>query len=723
MKGNIYQPFDTFVLRTPLFPYQYLTQIRHNDSVFNEALYLASPEFYIEKLKTGDNIHSSNSKLLSSVYKYYSRSCTRATPFGLFAGCSIGRIGDKTKVILDDISLYKRSTRLDMNYLCALIQYIEQLPEIKKQLRFFTNDSIYPFGDKIRYVEYYYRKTNRIHNIESVEKTDYLCEILEAAQSGKTIEELSNLLIDEEITFDDAKEFINELIDNQLLKSALEPSVTGDDLLSTIISKLELFKGIENVTSLLKKIQLELSEIDKNKIGATIEYYNKIVELIKQTTVPYENKYLFQTDMYKPTALSSVSKEIISDILDTLDFLIRITPKSGETNLDKFKKSFYERYEEQEVPILKVLDPDSGIGYLQKDNYDINPLINDLFLPPQGDNDKTMSLTQHQIVLLRKYFEILKENKKIIELSDDDFPNSITNREDCHSTISVLCQIIKDKGEDRQTYLSIAGGSSAANLLGRFSHLDDGLFKHARQIADKEQEENKESIYAEIVHLPESRIGNILTRPLLRDYEIHYLAKSSVDSSHQILLSDLALSLRNDKLILRSISRNKKIIPRLTTAHNFSRNSLPIYQFLCDLQNQNIRGGFYLNTAGLTELCKAFPRITYKNVILSRATWFLTENYVKDFDKLSNDKLLAKTKELQKQTNIPRLITIPSGDNELFIDLNDILSIRILISILLKSKKLIVSEFLFCDKDAVIINQEGDSYCGEFLFAFYKNNL
>ena len=722
MKGNIYRPFETFVLRTPLFPYQYLTQIRYNDSVFNEALYLASPEFYIEKIKAGDIINPSHSKLISSIYKYYSRACTRATPFGLFAGCSIGRIGEKTKVILDDTIHYRRSTRLDMNYLCALIQYIEQLPIIKNQLRFFSNDSIYAFGDRIRYVEYYYGKTNRIHNIESVEKTDYLCKILEAAQRGKTIAELSNLLIDEEITFDDANEFVNVLIDNQLLKSALEPSVTGDDLLSTIISKLELFKGIENVTSLLKEIQFELSEIDKNKMGTTIEHYDKIVELIKQTTVPYENKYIFQTDMYKPTTLSSVSKEIISDIHDTLDFLIRITPKSDETNLDKFKKKFYERYEEQEVPILKALDPDSGIGYLQKDNYDINPLINDLLFPSLEGNDNAMSLTQHHIVLLRKYFEILKEHKNTIELSDDDFPNSKTNYNDCHSTVSVMCQIIKDKGEDRQTHLSLAGGSSASNLLGRFSHLDDDLFKHAKQIADKEQEEDKDSIYAEIVHLPESRIGNILTRPLLRDYEIHYLAKSSVSSSHQIPLSDLTLSLRNDKLILRSISRNKKIIPRLTTAHNFSMNSLPIYQFLCDMQNQNIRGRFYLNTTGLNELCKAFPRIIYKNVILSRATWFLAEDDVKDFNKLSNDMLIAITKELQKQKNMPRFITIPSGDNELFIDLNDILSIRIFISILLKSKKLIVREFLFCDKDAVITNQEGDSFCGEFLFAFYKNN-
>ena len=53
--------------------------------------------------------------------------------------------------------------------------------------------------------------------------------VLDCSNEGKTIQELSNILINDDITEEEAIIFINELIDNQVLVSELEPNVSGGD--------------------------------------------------------------------------------------------------------------------------------------------------------------------------------------------------------------------------------------------------------------------------------------------------------------------------------------------------------------------------------------------------------------------------------------------------------------------------------------------------------------
>src|SRR5690606_42056036 len=99
------------------------------------------------------------------------------------------------------------------------------------------------------------------------------------------------------------------------------------------------------------------------------------------------------------------------------------------------------------------------------------------------------------------------------------------------------------------------------------------------------QEEKTDKITAEIVHLPEDRTGNILYRYNTCKYEIPYLGLSSKNPENQILIDDLLIYVENDEIKIRSKKLNKEIMPKLSNAHNFaSPQSVPVYQFLCDLQ-------------------------------------------------------------------------------------------------------------------------------------------
>ena len=92
------RPSGFFVLRAPLLPLEELDRLRADPMYWRtlvnrpevlEALHLASPGL-VRRLAAGDP----DQRVIASVTAYLVRMCTRATPFGLFAGCSVGEVGE-----------------------------------------------------------------------------------------------------------------------------------------------------------------------------------------------------------------------------------------------------------------------------------------------------------------------------------------------------------------------------------------------------------------------------------------------------------------------------------------------------------------------------------------------------------------------------------------------------------------------------------------------------
>lgn len=298
-------PFPDFVFRTPLFPLDAPAEDTTLSPEFREALYLASPELY-EGCVSKDR--KKQTKFERSVLKYRHRAMTRCTPFGLFAGCSTGKIADSTSIELPATTDNKRRTRLDMQYLCALIQEIERDPNVRKQLVYYPNDSLYEIGGKYRYVEYRYKKSQRQHTVASLEIDEALATLLNTAADGATIEQLVQALVDDEITTEQAHEYVIETIASQVLKSELDPCVVGEDVLDTLIDKLSRLQNVP-ILQPLRQIQELLNRIDAQPVGTTLPLYDEILSTVKNIGVGYEPKYLFQTDMFKPVHRAQVDEK------------------------------------------------------------------------------------------------------------------------------------------------------------------------------------------------------------------------------------------------------------------------------------------------------------------------------------------------------------------------------------------------------------------------------
>jgi len=280
-----------------------------------------------------------------------------------------------------------------------------------------------------------------------------------------------------------------------------------------------------------------------------------------------------------------------------------------------------------------------------------------------------------------------------------------------------MAQVIQE-GDEEKIFVSGFGGSSAANLLARFCHGDKELDLHTRHIVAQELNINPDKILAEIVHLPEARVGNVLMRPALRDYEIPYLAKSILPTENQLNIDDLVVSARPDGTVtLKSLSKKKEVIPRLSNAHNFSNQSLPIYNFLADLQTQGKRmPGF--GWGGLAELYKFLPRVEFEGIILSKAQWTISKKDIENMTKAGdNDSKLKGALELWKKTNqIPQYVLLIESDNELLINTQNLTAVRMLLNEVKKKAQFKLSEFLHAGD--TIVNQGANQYTNQVIMSF-----
>ena len=732
-KTEKYYPFNTFILRTPAFvfeekkikisdnDYPEMIQKLLSDTYFSEALFLASPSLFRLASSVSKNKFSETEieNIYLSLLKYRLRMMTRSTPFGLFAGISTGTIAKENRLEQTQRKII-RHTRLDMNYLIALAQELSLQPEIQEKLIYFPNSSLYKLGHQWRYIEYYYEKSKRIHESVSIESGEYIDFIIREAGNGISFSELVQKLTDDEISTGEATDFVRQLIQNQILVSELEPSVSGDEFMYQILSVLKKIPEAQKEYDLLVQIERLLQKLDMQS-GHSPEIYRKIKDLLSKLPASFDENYLFQTDLAIQTKKLSLAENLVRRIKETVDFLQKIHIDKTNPDLEQFGKKLYERFENQAVPLALALDPELGLSiHSTAQTTGIHPLINEVETKNQED-ESVEQINWHPVnrILYDKLVSAGTKQQAIIHLSAKDFKDTDINNKSIPETFSTMFHLVRINGTDIPV-ITNTGGSSAGNLAARFAYIDDNILKYIRQIAQKENEMFPEKILAEIVHLPESRVGNILMRPKIREYEIPYLARSTQPADYQIKVTDLWIQANaSGQLKLFSKKHRKEIVPRLTNAHNYRSNALPVYYFLSLFQQQNKINHWHFSWGDLEKLFDFFPRVMYNNTIISPAKWKIKANEVIFLKTAGKKELMSFVKQWQQEKNIPGKILLTEGDNKLYINLNNYHHVKMFARSIRNKKEFYLEEFLFEQGSAV--NDKNKFYTNEIIIGFYKD--
>jgi lantibiotic biosynthesis protein len=731
-----FAPSGFFVLRTPLLPFDELDAWRegadrqmlerrlreaYERPELREALYLASPQL-CETLDAWGSEHAR--KWLPALVSYFERAASRPTPFGLFAGCSLGEIGERSCLELEQRSHYRRHTRLDMDYLTALVRALEADPSIRRRLSFRPNSSLYRAGGRVRYAESRLDGTLRSYHLVAVDDSVELEATLACASAGATPDELAATLVGDEISVDEAKEFIEELIDAQVLVSDVQPALTGPEPVPALIEAMTEHEETAEPARALRVARDSLEQLDRQGLGVPPAEYRRIESLFEDQPAKPESARLFQLDLTKP-ARATLGRAVVDEIARAFELVAKLTLRVRDDPLDRFRAAFTERYEDREVPLVEALDEEIGIGFDVSQAAETAPLLAGLKLgSPNADGARW---EQRDRLLLHLVGQALRDGRRELELTPSEIDGLTPAQQprlpdalEVMATVAAASQDELDRGRFR-VLLRGANGAPGAGLIGRFCHADGALRARVEQHLRLEEAQRPDAVFAEIVHLPEGRVGNILLRPVLRSYEIPFLGRSGAPPEAQLPVTDLLLSVVSDglasgaaeRLVLRSRRLGCEVLPRLTSAHLYRLSSLGVYRFLCELQRQGTVAALEWDWHPLDAL-PFLPRVCSGRTVLARARWNLDRHDLERFSDRTEG-----FREWCREAGLPRWIVLVHDDKELVTDLGNPLSVEALLHHLRRSEQATLVE-LFPSPDELCAHGPEGRFTHEVVIPFVR---
>lgn len=479
--------------------------------------------------------------------------------------------------------------------------------------------------------------------------------------------------------------FLDELIVSKFLVNELQLKVTSDNTQLFITTLKRLIKENISDAKLYLHIFNKIEECIRIIEHTDISYLPlKEIEVIKSLVKPLEinHKHLFHVDLLHSAESSyKFDERMLKNINSSLSILSYFRSNhSAQIDLENLKKIFRIKYDSEEVLLTELLDDEFGIGFPASN--EIGNLSTSSLIEGTAINQKK-NIENTVISNLDFLIDLIEKNKEdIIRLDEVDLSFS-TNLSCTSENFCIIGIPFRES-----FFIQNIASPNPNTILGRFGMLDNEIENLCQQIRHKEKNQNPEVVFAEIIYIPKKRDGNIVRRPQLSEYEITIFGENS-SKTKQIFLNDILVYINGDEIILKSKKLNKRIIPRLSNAHNFKRSNNSVYNFLCALQFQN-QDNININF-NYTKLKKRFiPRIVFKNIILHRSTWILHEIDIKAIHESKNS--LSELKNFIKKWNVTKFVVLVKGDNELFIDTRNDSYLLLLVSELKDSKIIQLSE-------------------------------
>jgi thiopeptide-type bacteriocin biosynthesis protein len=692
--------------------------------IVREAVALASPDLAarLGPWREGTLEHAAARNVDRALLKYVIRMSSRATPFGLFAGVSLGAWESASHLAVGTWRDCRKGVRLDWGVLETLVDRLEREPEVRALTTYRPNSSLYARGGWHRYQERREQggRSGRTYHLEAAEATPHLDFVLQQAREGGRLQELAvDLARHLAVEPEEARIFLDQIVEAQVLCGDLQPSLTSPDPLHQVITDLQAHPATASRAEPLLALDRELKALQEAPLGSHPEGYRSLAAPLADLGIPSGTRDVLQADLFRPAPDLALSPAVRRALEEGAETLRRLTSPPLENALDRFRAAFLERYGTRWMPLLEVLDEESGLGFdggVPRDS----PLLEGLSFPGAS---APRQLSQRDLFLLKRLprwqgapaWDLEEADVEALATPNPQpFPPSFA----ALASLEAASPAALDSGEFR-FWMEQYSGPTAARWLGRFASGDPALKDALQGHLRKEESLQPEAVFAEVVHVPEGRMGNVLARPALREYEIPFLATSSVAPEHRIFPSDLRLTVQGGRVLLASKRLGREVVPRLSSAHNFAHGPV-VYRFLAHLQDQDGRPGGW-SWGALAEL-PFLPRVTRGPHVLCKARWRIEDGELKAAAAGSSEGAWGAFQALRQSRGLPRFVVFTEADNCLLVDLDQVLWVETLHHLVSGQPAFTLTECFPDPGQALVTSPEG-SFAHELVLPFEATAL
>jgi thiopeptide-type bacteriocin biosynthesis protein len=686
---------------------------RHlTNQYFKAAIYIASPLFFacLEQKEFMFADLSDKEKL--TLKKYLNRFSFRPTPFGLFAGVSLIRWDNQTNLNVQAIRQEDIVIMPDQTYVLKLSQELRD-KELETAGLYEPNPTLYRLLEELRFISSESNDRNQTRNylLQSVEYSGILKDLVAYCtvpkSSEKIIKEICRLA---NCTVEIGEDYFQFLTDEQFLVSRFRPNISGPGYLELLLSHAE---QTGNCSQRMFKVGRLLTEMKTVK-GIEAPYFRQLNGRLNELLVsnPKDSgQNQFNVLLNRRIDSGSLSTDWQGKISDALYALRILCPNETILSMEQFVKTFQKDFEGRSLELLYALDPEVGIGYYVTEPDRDSQLLETLNIAPRKNQDNSGKWTAAHSFLLEKWHEAREHRAAVIRLAEEELAALNPQADDLEFLgFSMLFRTFNE-----QLYIESLGGINAPALMGRFTIGDQKITNAARKMAQQQEADNPEIIFAEILHLTGSHTDNVNRREVIWSYDLPVTAASSQPADRQLSLADLRIRVEHNKVVLYSEKHQKVVIPRLTSAYNHNIDKLPLFRFLADLSYQYGRNGFSLNLRRFFPGLSYYPRIEYKACILELATWVISEDRIKSLLQSDVTRLMAEFETLAEELKLPPVFSFSEGDQQLVFFRNREQDVLFFAGCIKQKKEVVLKEYLLEKPgNAILSSTNGESFVNQF---------